>query len=180
MFRRLLWFWTCDRLGPDVPLTHLFLYFPNTARWICKRRFRFFGENAEFRPFAYAHSPSKISIGRNVIIHSETVLSGDPQENGTITIEDDVAMGTGVHIYVANHRYDRIDIPVKYQGYYPAKPVCICQGAWIGANVIILPGVTIGQNSVVGAGAVVTKDVEPHTIVGGNPAKLIKNIKPAS
>ena len=56
------------------------------------------------------------------------------------------------------------------------KPVHICRNAWIGVGAIILPGVTIGENAVVAAGAVVTKDVAPNTIVGGNPAKFIKNI----
>jgi len=179
MFKRLWWFWTCDRLGPDIPLTHFFLYFPKTARWICKKKFKSFGEGSQFRPFAYSHSPSKISIGKNVTIHPGTVLSGTSLENEseTITIEDDVAMGTGVHIYVSNHRYDITDIPIKHQGHYPVKPVRVCRGAWLGANVIILPGVTIGQNSVVGAGAIVTEDVEPFTVVAGNPARLIKNLK---
>ena len=56
------------------------------------------------------------------------------------------------------------------------KPVRICKNAWIGAGATILPGVTVGENAVVAAGAVVTKDVAPNTIVGGNPAKFIKNI----
>ena len=56
------------------------------------------------------------------------------------------------------------------------KPVHICENAWIGAGATILPGVTVGKNAVVAAGAVVTKDVAPNTIVGGNPAKFIKNI----
>ncbi len=57
------------------------------------------------------------------------------------------------------------------------KPIHICRRAWIGAGVTILPGVTVGENAVVGAGSVVTCDVEPDTIVAGNPAKVIKHIK---
>ena len=57
------------------------------------------------------------------------------------------------------------------------KPIHICRRAWIGAGVTILPGVTVGENAVVGAGSVVTRDVEPDTIVAGNPAKVIKHIK---
>lgn len=57
------------------------------------------------------------------------------------------------------------------------KPIHICRRAWIGAGVTILPGVTVGENAVVGAGSVVMRDVEPDTIVAGNPAKVIKHIK---
>lgn len=176
MKKRLLWYWKCDRLGPDIPLTHFFLYYPKLGRWICKKKFKFFGDNSEFRPFAYAHCCSKISIGENVIIHPGTILSADPQKNGNIIIETDVSIGSGVHIYVANHRYHIPKIPIKFQGYYSAKEVHISSGAWIGSNSILLPGITIGKNAVVGAGSIITRSVEPYTIVAGNPAKLIRRI----
>jgi acetyltransferase-like isoleucine patch superfamily enzyme len=171
------WYWRCDRLGPDIPLTHIFLYYPKLGSWICKKKFKYFGDNAEFRPYAYAHYCSKISIGENVIIHPGTILSADPQINGNIVIEQDVSIGSNVHLYAVNHRYDRTDIPIKYQGYYPAEEIRICTGAWIGANVTIIAGVTVGQNSVVGGGAVVSKDVDPFTVVAGNPAKIIKRLR---
>jgi len=158
-------------------LTHLLLYYHETARWLCRRKFRRFGRNAEFRPFAFAHSCSKISIGNNVIIHPGTVLSADPQPNGTITIEDDVSIGSNVHLYAVNHRYDRTDIPIKYQGYYPAEAVIVRTGAWIGASATILAGVTVGHNAVVGAGSVVTRSVPAFTVVAGNPARIIKHLK---
>jgi len=177
MLKRLSWYWRCDRLGPDIPLTHIFLYHPVTARWMCKSKFRFFGENSEFRPFSYAHSCSKISIGNNVIIHPGSILSADPQENGNIIIQHDVSIGSNVHLYAVNHRYDRMDMPIKFQGFYPAQEVKICTGSWIGSNVTILPGVTVGRNAVVGAGSLVTKSVGQYTVVAGNPAKLLKRIE---
>lgn len=177
MIKRLKWFWKCDRLGPDIPLTHFLLYFPTTAKWICRRKFKSFGDNSEFRPFAYAIYPSKISIGANVIIRPGTMLFADEEPEGNIIIEDDVAIGAGVHFYVNNHRFDRTDIPIKYQCYYPSKPIRVCRGAWIGANAIILLGVTIGENAVVGAGSLVNKDVEPYTVVAGNPCRLIRRLK---
>ena len=176
MLRRLCWYWQCDRLGPDIPLTHVLLHFPSTMRWICQRKFKHFGENAEMRPFAYAVCTSRISIGKNVRIHPGTMLFADYEEEGYIVIEDDVAMGAGVHCYTNNHRFDRKDIPIRDQGYYPSKPLRICRGAWIGANVIILLGVRIGVNAVVGAGSVVTKDVDDYTVVGGVPARVIRRI----
>lgn len=94
----------------------------------------------------------------------------------SILIEDDVMLGSGVHIYVNNHRFDNPNIPFIDQGYYVSNPVKIEYGSWIGANVIILPGVTIGRNSVVGAGAVVTTSIPPHSLAVGNPARVIRDI----
>ncbi|WP_312364794.1 DapH/DapD/GlmU-related protein [Sphingobacterium sp.] len=94
----------------------------------------------------------------------------------SIVIEDDVMIGSGVHIYVNNHKFDDITIPIIDQGYYPDLPVILKKGCWIGANTIILPGVTIGENSVVGAGSVVTKSIPKNVVAVGNPAKVLKSI----
>lgn len=106
------------------------------------------------------------------------MLFADPREekDGEIIIEDNVMLGSGVHIYVANHRYDLKNLDIINQGHYPAKTVILKKGCWIGANSIILPGVTIGENSVIGAGSVVTKDVPPRVLVAGSPVKFIKEI----
>jgi len=83
-------------------------------------------------------------------------------------------MGPDVMIYTQNHRFDRIDIPMIEQGNTEPKPVVIEDDVWIAARSIILPGVTIGKGAVIAAGAVVTKDVPPYTVVGGVPARKIK------
>ncbi len=167
-----------DRLGPDCPFTHWRLYFKSLMKNLCQSKFRYFGENCEFRAGAYAITCSKISLGDNVIIRPNTMLFADPREgeNGSIVIEDDVMLGSGVHIYVANHRFDNTNEPIISQGHYEAKSVILKKGSWVGANSIILAGVTIGENSVVGAGSIVTKDIPPFTVYAGNPAKFIKNI----
>lgn len=175
MIKRLKWYLQCDRLGPDIPLTHFFLHFPKLGRWLCKKKFGKFGDSAEFRPFSYAACTSRIFIGNNVVIRPGSMLFADYETNGRIFIDDDVLIGAGVHFYVNNHCYENQTIPISYQGYYPSKKIRIKRGAWIGANCVILPGVTIGENAVVGAGSVVTKDVEAFSIVGGVPAKKIKN-----
>jgi len=72
-------------------------------------------------------------------------------------------MGSGVHIYVHNHRFDRPDVPIIDQGHYASQVVFLKKGCWIGANTIILPGVTIGENGVVGAGSLVTKSIPKGT-----------------
>lgn len=88
---------------------------------------------------------------------------------GGITIDDDVMVAANVQLISNNH--DLYDHQIL-----TCKPVHLKHNCWIGAGATILPGVTVGENAVVAAGAVVTKDVEANTVVGGNPAKLIKKI----
>jgi len=163
-----------DRIGPDCSFTHKRLFFKSSMINLCKKKFKSFDNSSEFRPYAYAHFPSRISIGKRVVIRPGTVLSAD--KGAEIIIEDDVLMGMGIHIYVDNHKYVDPETPIIDQGYFDSKGVIIEKGSWIGANVIILPGVIIGANSVVGAGSVVTKSVPSGTVYAGNPAKFIKEI----
>lgn len=170
-----------DRLGPDCPFTHWRLYFKEKMKAICEKKFFFFGENAEFRAGAYAIACSKISIGKNVIIRPGTMLFADPRNDvkdrkitGNIILQDNVMLGSSVHIYVSNHRYDMSDKDIMEQGHSDAKDVILKRGVWIGANCTILSGVVIGENSVVAAGSVVTKSFPPRVMVAGVPAKIIK------
>lgn len=167
-----------DRLGPDCPFTHWRLYFKLQMQKISQSKFKTFSTSAEFRAGAYAITCSKISIGANVIIRPNTMLFADPREgnDGQIFIDKDVMIGSGVHIYVSNHRYDMQEKNIINQGHELARNVHLKEGCWIGANSIILPGVTIGENAVIGAGSVVTKDVPVRTLYAGNPAKLIKQL----
>ncbi|QXE90596.1 acyltransferase [Geomonas subterranea] len=171
-------FWkAADRIGPDIPYTHWRLHFKSTMLRLCKEKFLLFDDSADFRPGAYAICCSKISIGKRVVVRPTTMFFADPREGGAgITIEDDVMMGSGVHLYVNNHRFDSPDIPIIDQGHYVSEPVVLKKGCWLGANVIVLPGVTIGENSVVGAGSLVTKSVPAGVLAAGNPARIIRNI----
>ena len=172
-------FWLdADRLGPDVLATYWRLYFPSAMRAICKKKFRHFGNNADFRPGAYAIACSKISIGSNVVIRPGTMLSADTRDGDELSIEreDDVLLGPGVHIYVDNHAFHDLSIPVIEQGHYLTKPVKVERGAWVGAGVIILPGCLIGKNAIVGAGSIVTKDIPPFSVAVGNPARVVKKL----
>lgn len=108
---------------------------------------------------------SEVTIGNNVMIMNNCLM----MSRGGITIDDDVMIAANAQLISNNH--DLHDHPLLL-----CKPVHICRNAWIGAGATILPGVTVGENAVVAAGAVVTKDVAPGTIVGGNPAKFIKNV----
>lgn len=91
-----------------------------------------------------------------------------------VTIGDDVVMGPDVVIMANAHAFDDLDKPINQQGALPIRPIVIGRDVWIGTRAIILPGVTIGDQAIIAAGAVVTKDVEPRAIVGGNPARLIR------
>jgi len=166
-----------DRIGPDHPFTHWRLYYKKQMLSLCKKKFKYFSDTADFRPGAYAVGCSKIEIGNRVVVRPGVMLFGESESlKKSIIIEDNVMMGCGVHIYINNHKFDIPNIPLIDQGYYPDEMVILKNGCWIGANSILLPGVTIGSNSVVGAGSVVTKSVPDGVVVAGCPAKLIKTI----
>lgn len=177
IIRRFKFWLTEDRLGPDIPLTHIQLYFPSTMKRLCKKMFKRFGEGAEFRPGAYAISCSKISIGNRVVIRPGCMLGADARKGGAgITIEDDVMIGPGVYFFCQNHKFDNLNTPIIDQGYCDSEEITLKRGCWISANSVLLKGVTVGSNSVVAASSVVTKDVPDGVVVAGSPAKVIKKL----
>ncbi|MCA9473029.1 MAG: acyltransferase [Nitrospira sp.] len=93
-----------------------------------------------------------------------------------LTIGSNVAIGAGTHMLGGGHAYDDPDMPVIHQARV-SKGITVEDGAWIGIGAKILDGVTIGRNSIVGAGAVVSKDVPPWTVVLGNPARVVEKRK---
>ncbi|MHA7100812.1 sugar O-acetyltransferase [Roseivirga pacifica] len=120
-----------------------------------------------FVPF-FTNFGKHITIGENVFInHACTFL-----DMGGITIEDNVQIGPKVNLITENHPVNPAE-----RKHLDLGAVVIAQNAWIGAGATILPGVTVGENSIVAAGAVVNRNVPANTIVGGVPAKFIKNIE---
>jgi len=83
-------------------------------------------------------------------------------------------MGPQVIFYTRNHTFSRTDIPMSEQGFEPTRPITICDDVWIGVRAMFLPGVTVGRGAIIGAGAVVTKDVPEWAIVAGNPARVVR------
>lgn len=119
-----------------------------------------------FVPF-HTNFGRHIRLGKNIFInHACSFL-----DLGGITIEDDVQIGPKVNLITENHPVD----PSKRK-YLDLRSIHIKRNAWIGAGATILPGVTVGENSIVAAGAVVNKDVPANAIVGGIPAKIIRMI----
>ncbi|HEX6892816.1 MAG TPA: sugar O-acetyltransferase [Chryseolinea sp.] len=119
-----------------------------------------------FVPF-HTNFGKHIKIGKNVFInHACSFL-----DLGGITIEDDVQIGPRVNLVTENHPID----PAARK-HLDLKPIVIKRNAWIGAGATILPGVTVGENSIVAAGAVVNHDVPDNCIFGGVPARLIRPI----
>ncbi|HCW6783639.1 TPA: sugar O-acetyltransferase, partial [Legionella pneumophila] len=118
-------------------------------------------------PF-YTAGGDEIRIGRNVFINQNCTL----YDLGGLDIADDVMIGPNVSIITASHPLE----PSKRRNVTIGKPIVIEKNVWIATGAVIIGGVTLGENSVVAAGSVVTKNVPPNTLVGGNPARVIRSI----
>lgn len=123
------------------------------------------GENSRVMPPVTVVRGCNVKIGKNVVVMNNALF----MSAGGITIDDDVMVAANAQIISNNH--DLYDHAVL-----TCKPVHLKRNCWIGAGATILPGVTVGENAVVGAGAVVTKDVEANTVVAGNPARPLKRL----
>lgn len=139
-------------------------------RFCAKLMFEHCGKGVNIEHGAFLASGKDIEIGNN------SGVGIDCRITGPLSIGDDVMMAPGVSIVTQNHEISDTEIPMRLQT-AEKKKVTICDDVWIGTNAIILPGITVGKGSVVAGGAVVTKDVPPYTIVGGNPARIIRKRK---
>ena len=111
----------------------------------------------------------------DVIIGDHTRIGLHNTIIGPVEIGNNVNLAQGITVTALNHNFSDTNKRIDEQG-VSTNPVTIEDDVWVGANAVILPGVTIGEHCVVAAGAVVTKDVPPHSLVAGVPAKVIKNI----
>lgn len=125
------------------------------------------GESFSMFPPFYTDCGKNITVGKNVFINMGCKF----QDQGGIYIGDGALIGHNVVLATINH-----DLDPEKRGSMTPKPIKIGKNVWIGSNAVILPGVTIGDGAIVAAGAVVNKNVEENTIVGGVPAKPIKKI----
>jgi len=125
-------------------------------------------------PGANIEHGADFGSGRGIRLGRRSGLGVACRVGGPLEIGDDVMMAPGVVILTQNHRFDDLDVPMMDQGYVAGGAVVIEDDVWIGTNAIILPGRRLGKGSIVAAGAVVTKDVPPLAIVGGNPARVLR------
>lgn len=135
---------------------------------LAKKIFLNCAQNVNINRGAYFGNGAKLTLGNNSSIGRNCQLAND------VSIGDDVMMAPEVIIFSVGHNTARIDQPMRTQGNLKANPVTIGSDVWIGQRAIILPGITIGCGAIIASGSVVTKDVEAYSVVGGNPASLIK------
>jgi acetyltransferase-like isoleucine patch superfamily enzyme len=166
---------------------------------LMKRHFRKWGKGSYLWFPARLHNPHLIEVGIGVVIceHAwltakdkradgrSTLTIGDGTYVGRFTqinawhdvvIETNVLIADRVYISDADHLYNDPNLPISLQGDKFAGAVRLCSGCWIGIGAVIMPGVSVGENAVVGANAVVTRDVPAHTIAGGVPARIIEKV----
>jgi len=134
----------------------------------CKHIFLSCGNNVNVDHGANFDSGHEIVLGDN----SDIGMDCDVPYN--IHIGSDVLMAQGVIVLGENYQFSDLEVPERLQGYAEVHPVQIGDDVWIGANAIIFPGIRIGSGAIIGAGAVVTKDIPNYAIVGGNPARIIR------
>ncbi len=176
-------------------LTHIYRYVFNKTFF----QYNHLGKNVAFDSNVYISNPEFVDIGNYVHIQTDVwidiinkksnplLIIGDYSDLGKrtfISVASKVVIGRkvliapNVHITDHNHQYQNPNIPVINQGITAPLPVEIGDGTWIGINAVILPGIKIGKNCVIGANSVVTNSVPNFCVAAGNPAKVIKRYIP--
>ncbi len=141
-------------------------------RFLASRAITKCGKNVNFE--RHARFSRHLSIGDYSGIGKDTYVPDG------VTIGKYCMLGPEIVFYTTNHNTDRTDIPMCKQGFKKSCPIVIEDDCWIGRRVIILPGVTIGRGSIIGAGAVVSRSIPPYSIAAGNPARVVKSRKSQS
>jgi maltose O-acetyltransferase len=135
---------------------------------LARRCFEHTGRDVNVQKGVYFGRGDRIRLG------NRSSLGVNAEVHGPVHIGNDVMMGPYVIIYTENHRFEDVTVAMIDQGYDEPSPVTIEDDVWIGARTIILPGVTIGSGSVIGAGSVVTRSIPPKSVAAGNPCRVIR------
>jgi maltose O-acetyltransferase len=128
------------------------------------------GEDTEVRPPLYVDYGTHLTIGARCFANFGLVAL----DVATITIGDDVQIGPNVQLLTPTHPVEPEPRRQKWEG---AQPIVIGDNVWLGGGAIVLPGVTIGENTVVGAGSVVTRDLPANVVAVGNPARVVRSLE---
>ena len=152
---------------PDVPFPGAWLG-QTLRRVLAQQIFERCGKHVRINRGANFGTGARIQLGENSSISINCWVASDT------VIGEDVMMAPQVTILSNSHNFARTDISMRAQGSPPPRRVRIGNDVWIGTRVIILPGVQVGNHCILGAGAVVTKDVPDWAVVGGNPARIIR------
>jgi maltose O-acetyltransferase len=144
---------------------------PERKKELVQELFGHAGRNAYIEPPFFCDFGYNISVGEDFFCNYDCVFL----DCGHITIGDHVMIGPKVSLYTANHP---IDPAVRSLGHDHGIPVTIGDRVWIGGNAVVCPGVTIGSNTVIGAGSVVTHDIPEGVVAAGNPCRVIRKITP--
>jgi maltose O-acetyltransferase len=131
------------------------------------------GEETVMRPRVWFEKGYQTTIGARTFVNVGAVVL----DVARVTIGDDVQVGPNVQLLTATHP---LDAETRRAGWEAAEPIAIGDGAWLGGGVIVCPGVTIGSESVIGAGSVVTRDVPPGVLAVGNPCRVVRDLSTPS
>ena len=171
-FMRSFWLFFYYTLAKHLPLSYRFGFIGKTSKALrriaCIQIFKSTGKDINVERGA------SFGSGKNIEIGDYSGLGENCQVPDNIKIGRDVMMGPDVLIIGKNHEFENMQIPMRLQGSKDAPPVFIGDDVWIGARVIILPGVNIGEGAIVGVGSIVTKDIPSYAICVGNPARVVK------
>lgn len=115
-----------------------------------------------------------LGAGTGFRVGERSQLGENARIDQNVTLGNDVVMGPDVVIMTNAHAFEDLDTPINRQGALPIRPVVIGNDVWLGTRVIVMPGVTIGDHAVIGAGSIVTKDVPPKAVMVGNPARILR------
>lgn len=137
---------------------------------IIKELFGKVGNSFIIEPSLFCDYGYNIEIGNNFYAnHNCVILDG-----AKVVFGNNVFIGPNCGFYTAGHP---IEVDLRNQGLEYARPITVGHNVWIGGNVVVLPGISIGDNSVIGAGSVVTKDIPSGTVAAGNPCRIIRTIE---
>ncbi len=142
---------------------------PLRSQYLRRRKAARFGQRSSVGPGCRILRPEKLHVGDGVRVARDVTIDA----RGGLVLEDDALIGFESVLLTYTHNAEQIGVPIQEQGFWSA-PVTIGRRAWIGMRVMVLPGVTIGEDAIVASGAVVTKDVAPRTVVAGVPAEVLR------